>query len=493
MLPTYKPGDLVLAVRMGIPKLGDVVAYRDPGTSAIFIHRIVDTTPDGRLILKGDNNDFSDTYQPLPSEIMGRAVLRIPRIGNAIVTARSPLLLAGTAAALLGLSLVPPPKRRHRLPRTAPPGHLHLLPAASICGMLLAGSGAALTIWAFTLPPQVYEPAPINYRHTGSWQYHADTIGSPWDAGNAQTGDPLFWKLNDRVIFSFHYSLSADEPLDAHGHGRLVAFIGAPTYGWRRTVNMSSRQDIEGGTATLTGAISLHDLWTLAQTIQAEAGLPASSLLLEIGAEIEMDIRYGETIITDRFAPSLSFQADAAALRPTLQASPSGPSPLTPFRAGSLPRTIGRTGTLPTPLDAIPVPAARAAGLVALCAGLTIALICLANFLLLDPFSRRLIITPNAVPVERLPTGLPRAVASSRRHLLATAQRMGLPILMTRSGEMAVPIEGVLIVWNTQMMAGDRHPTGLAPTLSPEGDCQAVQAQAGAPPAHQNSPTNHLS
>lgn len=446
MLPAYRPGDLVLALRAGVPAIGDVVAYRDPDTDAILIHRVVDTTPDGRLVLKGDNNDFLDSYHPLPTEVMGTAIFRVPQAGRIVMALRSPPILAAAGMAILGLNLIASPQRRRR-PQALAPGQVHLLPGTAAVALAIICLGGALAGWTFMLPAHIPEPAPISYRHAGEWRYDAPTPGAAWDAGVAHTGDPLFWKLNDRVNFAFDYSLSSDAPIQSTGRARLVATLSAPAYGWRRTFEMMPWQGIRGPTASLYGTLSLHDLWALQEAIRAQTGLPASSLLLEVSAEVETTISYGNISISDRFTPSLPFQADSYALRPVLQTSPSGPSTLTPSRSASLPNIVTRTNRLPGPLS-IPVPLARLAGLTGVSIGIAIALACLLTILRLDSWSRSLLTIPNAAPVETLPPQMPRIAIASRQHLAALAQRLQLPVLVARTGELAVPFEGVLLVWS---------------------------------------------
>lgn len=56
MLPTYKPGDVLLGGRWGRPRNGAVVVaqFGQP-----LVKRVIRTEPDGRLWLQGDNSAAS--------------------------------------------------------------------------------------------------------------------------------------------------------------------------------------------------------------------------------------------------------------------------------------------------------------------------------------------------------------------------------------------------------------------------------------------------
>ena len=109
MLPDLRTGDLVLAVRAGSYRAGDVAAYRVPpgeiGAGTLIIHRIVDGSAAQGYVLKGDNRQFRDPWSPRDGEIAGKQVLVVPRVGLALAFLRTPLGLASVAG-LLAFALV---------------------------------------------------------------------------------------------------------------------------------------------------------------------------------------------------------------------------------------------------------------------------------------------------------------------------------------------------------------------------------------------------
>ncbi len=81
MEPTYYTGDLVVS-RCGGYAVGDVVVYNPPNVgSARVIHRIVGGDATAGWVVKGDNNDYTDPWQPTDSRVFGKAVLHLPKVG----------------------------------------------------------------------------------------------------------------------------------------------------------------------------------------------------------------------------------------------------------------------------------------------------------------------------------------------------------------------------------------------------------------------------
>jgi signal peptidase I len=90
MEPELSRGDLVLVRARQRPEVGDVVLYRDPALGVRVLHRVV-RIENGRVVLKGDANDFVDDAHPRPDDVVGTYWFAIPRIGDALVWLRSPL------------------------------------------------------------------------------------------------------------------------------------------------------------------------------------------------------------------------------------------------------------------------------------------------------------------------------------------------------------------------------------------------------------------
>jgi signal peptidase I len=102
MDPVLQPGDLALLRRADIYRVGDVVAYTvppgEPASGRIVIHRIIGGSGPSGFIVEGDNTDGRDVWLPRSEDIVGRLWLTIPSGGRILMLARSPLILAASAA-----------------------------------------------------------------------------------------------------------------------------------------------------------------------------------------------------------------------------------------------------------------------------------------------------------------------------------------------------------------------------------------------------------
>ena len=115
MEPALGTGD-VSVVRTIAPleaRPGDVVTFRDPDDSERLItHRVREMHVDGAAVVfrtRGDANSSSEDWKVSSSEEIGRVVYRIPKLGWALMFARSKglfvLMLGGALALLLVLEL----------------------------------------------------------------------------------------------------------------------------------------------------------------------------------------------------------------------------------------------------------------------------------------------------------------------------------------------------------------------------------------------------
>ena len=87
-------------------KLGDIICYQRQieNEEFLFMHRIIEIYQDGWIQTKGDNMSELDPYLVKPSQVIGKEILVIPKLGipmRAIHTFYGFLLLIVVPAALL--------------------------------------------------------------------------------------------------------------------------------------------------------------------------------------------------------------------------------------------------------------------------------------------------------------------------------------------------------------------------------------------------------
>ena len=90
MEPGLRRGALVVVRSGGEPDIGDVVLYRDPELGVRVLHRVIGRDG-GRLVLKGDANDFVDDARPREGDVTGSLWFSVPRAGSALLWLREPL------------------------------------------------------------------------------------------------------------------------------------------------------------------------------------------------------------------------------------------------------------------------------------------------------------------------------------------------------------------------------------------------------------------
>jgi signal peptidase len=92
MRPSIEVGDIVIVAQKNpsLLDVGDVISYRVKDSPIPIVHRVITIEGDGSskaFITKGDDNKEAD--QPVkPEQVMGKVVLKIPRVGWASIAIR---------------------------------------------------------------------------------------------------------------------------------------------------------------------------------------------------------------------------------------------------------------------------------------------------------------------------------------------------------------------------------------------------------------------
>ena len=113
MEPEFSDGDVAVVRPADSYEVGDVIAYRNQDLGRIVLHRIIDRV-DGRLVTRGDNNDWVDSYRPTTQDVLGSLRLHLPLLGRLLELLFRPAVAAGVV--FLGTVLVLGTGARQRLP-----------------------------------------------------------------------------------------------------------------------------------------------------------------------------------------------------------------------------------------------------------------------------------------------------------------------------------------------------------------------------------------
>ncbi len=317
MKPGYRAGDLVVVARAAHYRIGDVVAYREPDSQEVVLHRIVGG--DARAFdLKGDNNESIDTATPSADDLIGREVLHLPKVGRWIGSPLTMACIAGLLIGLLSLMTVGGGSRRRARavgvddpatggggmnggrgvehgepqvdgthlvgtdlvgPRNDPSGRwrwwhgLLLVLNLSVAGGLVAAS---------VVPPTVVPPPPAAL-HVGTLSYAAEVpTNDTYPDGVVRTGDTVFLRLVDRLDVAFTY----DGDPDLEANARLRATVASAS-GWATTVMLAPLTSVVAGGVDLLGTLDLAQLRALLTRVNDATGIPLTTVEIRVQGIVE--------------------------------------------------------------------------------------------------------------------------------------------------------------------------------------------------------------
>ncbi|MEX1158067.1 MAG: signal peptidase I [Thermomicrobiales bacterium] len=337
MEPHYERGDLVLVRSQGGYQVGDIVTYRHPEIGPI-IHRIIDQ--DGaRFILQGDNNDWLDSYKPLPSEVIGEEWVHLPKVGKAITWVRGPGLAVFIVAVIGAGVMLPSDQRRvgqrvSRAPRGAPRPERNLREQRQARRQQRPERSASGTSWldqrtrdalgwvgliavacliaggfAFTRPTERAVTVDATYDQTGQFSYGAAAPSGIYDAAEVATGDPIFRAVSDTVAVGFDYAFSSELPATVSGNWDLNAVLSTDN-GWSRTVPLITDKSFTGPAFSAEATIDLAALRAITDSVTEQTGVSHDRFLLTVVPQVSVDGSLGGQPFSDVFTPELSFNGD---------------------------------------------------------------------------------------------------------------------------------------------------------------------------------------
>jgi hypothetical protein len=311
MAPALHDGDLVLVRSVAAPKVGQVAAYRMPGTGQLVLHRIV-ATDGGRLTLKGDANSWVDSTRPRASEVRV-AWHMVAGFGADLEWAKRHGAVPTTSLLLLGNVALDVRRRRRRRPadpRRKAPRHLrpptlaHAQLVAPLLGtmsmVLVLALGFAAYAWTRTATPSTDRPVAVAQR--GELRY-----ASPRSAtGQAiSTGDPILIATTPVLDISFTYRVSAPDLSDVTGSTSLHTVVLAAD-GWHDVSTISDPTGFRGSPAIVRGQVRPAELQQSLRRWEAARGA--------VGGEAAVAI-----VATTRSTASIAGQHLQQDLRATYQ------------------------------------------------------------------------------------------------------------------------------------------------------------------------------
>lgn len=230
MNPVYYQGDLVFVLKADSYHVGEIVAYHGAVAGQKVLHRIIGGDDSTGFVFKGDNNDSIDPLRPTGDQLIGHAVLHVPKGGFWLKPLMGPtglgmlgfLVIDSGAAAARTRRETPRGRRKKRVKAMArQEGSMataatfartvkHLSPALRagsgiVAVMALLGLVLAVLGW---LDP-VYQSKKISTgpQRTATWSYSAKVPKSAaYDGTTVTAPDPVFRKLANKVDLKVTYS-----------------------------------------------------------------------------------------------------------------------------------------------------------------------------------------------------------------------------------------------------------------------------------------------
>lgn len=338
MQPDFSKGDLVITHRQAQYQINDAVAYQHPTIGHVF-HRIIAKNEENNFILKGDHNDWEDSYHPSEQEIVGKLWLHLPKLGKTLETLRAPLIFAilSLAFVLLFFIFAFPPKEKRKRGNNAMSNTPMKTEEKLILLALLAIGSLILGIVAFRRPLFNKIEEPLAYQQEAAFRYTADVPEGVYDSTQVSPGEPIFRKLNGSFTVGMDYFFLSAHPATLKGSYRLLAIISDST-GWKRTIELLPKTTFEGNLFTVSETLSLNQVQDYIDRFEAETGVERGQYNLAILADIHISGILADQVLEDQFQPALNFSIND--LQVVLEREQNSPSQtLTPSVSSALPQT----------------------------------------------------------------------------------------------------------------------------------------------------------
>ena len=310
MEPNFHLGDLAIVRQAATYQIGDIVTYQNAELHEKVIHRIIALNAD-HFVIKGDNNSWVDSYQPVQDEIVGKLWVYVPGIGKAIQWARIPLNLALITALMGGFLMASTFTGKPQRSKSAQshPGSFGLLEVSfSVLG-ILALAFLALGIFAFTTP-LLKSSDNLQYQQAGIFFYSAAGTQGIYDSDTVHSGEPIFPKLTCSLNLGFAYNLAAAQLDQISGTQQLSARVTDDQSGWQRTIQLKPPAPFNSPSFTTSATLDLCQIESLVADVEQETGFHPSTYTLIVFPDVTATGSIAGQAFHDSFEPHLVFKFD---------------------------------------------------------------------------------------------------------------------------------------------------------------------------------------
>jgi signal peptidase I len=367
MEPHYHLGDLVIVHQVPVYQVGDIVVYRNAELKSLVFHRIIGLRLD-HFLMKGDNNGWTDSYQPTQSELIGKLWIYLPKAGKTVKWLRTPLvlaILAGVLGIILGIILTTRNKHGKKMTDKTEPNWFSAardwvyrngvarlknsslvriigtnqsktislvtdvsdrqpypprdkkrpdvgsaLEAAFFTLGFITLASLVLGVLAFLNPTQRDVTDNLNFQQTGVFSYSTTAPAGIYDTTTISSGQPLFPNLNCLVKMQFKYLLLGNQLQGLAGTHQLTAIILDDQSGWQRTIPLESRTSFAGNNFTTAASLDLCNIETTVAAMEKATNLHPSSYSLTITPLVTITGQIAGRKLQSSFGPQLLFRFD---------------------------------------------------------------------------------------------------------------------------------------------------------------------------------------
>ncbi len=260
MEPEIELGDLVIARAAAEYELGQRVVYRHPQVGYVF-HRIIERENE-YFICKGDNNDWTDSFHPLSSDILGKYWFYIPGAGTVINKLREPvifvlftlIILIVIASIILfqrkDIPLKKTRSRRYLMDTQSSPSKGESRQEILLVFGIIAIAALIFGVISYTRPLTKTIADNLTYQHQSGFEYSAPDKDDLYDSDKITTGEPVYLRLTCDIVLDYSYQFLAQrmtpgEKEALSGTYQIDAVL-SDVDGWKRSLSLVPETAFEG-------------------------------------------------------------------------------------------------------------------------------------------------------------------------------------------------------------------------------------------------------
>ncbi|GAA4597359.1 signal peptidase I [Actinoplanes octamycinicus] len=302
MEPVYHAGDLVIVAKSKTYEVGDIAAYYGAGGQVQILHRIIGGNAETGFVFKGDNKESVDGDNPTADQLIGHAVLHVPKGGTWLKPMLSPtglgmlgfLFVGGAGAAKTRRDLARGRRKKRAKGMSGKGGswaaataiikavaRLHpILRVFAALTALCTAAGLILGVLGWMKPATQSAPNDPRAGESLTFSYSAEVEASAaYDGDVAYSPDPIYRKLADFVNLQLQY-------LGDPGRISVDARLSSPA-GWHTTMQLSQPRQFTAERYTGTVLLDLAGIDERVKAASKAIGVDLGQITIVVTAHVQ--------------------------------------------------------------------------------------------------------------------------------------------------------------------------------------------------------------